>query len=273
MLSRRIAAALLPAMAAVSSLVAGCGTLENDKGEGLDGLVATGVQRVTHAAFHAFTSPGTLVPLGGALLLNIEDDWDHRLSDWAVEHSPVFGSPSHAAVTSDHLRDALVLEELALPLLTAGGDTLGDWVSERLQVYAADLSAIGAVGAATEALKLETHRERPDGSDDLSFPSGHTSLAFGCATLANRNLDSMGALPDIRPALEVTNMVLAAGVGWGRVEGGKHYPSDVLLGAALAHFLTAFIHDAFLNPPQDGQLDFDFFPVDNGGVVELTLRF
>ena len=84
----------------------------------------------------------------------------------------------------------------------------------------------------------------------MSFPSGHTSAAFSCATLANRNLKSIDALEDVRPVLEVANTVLAAGVGWARVEAGKHYPSDVLFGAALGHFLTAFIHDAFMNLPK-----------------------
>jgi len=34
----------------------------------------------------------------------------------------------------------------------------------------------------TRVLKIITMRERPDGSNKLSFPSGHTSTAFCFAT-------------------------------------------------------------------------------------------
>jgi hypothetical protein len=272
MLSRRNAPALLSAVAVVLVLITGCGTLENGQGWGEDALLPIDGQRVAQAAYDAFMSPATLVPLTGALAIRI-DDLDRRLSDWAVDHTPVFGSPAHAGTMSDYLRDALILEMLGMPLVTPSGDTLEDWAPAKLQGYAVELGAIGAVGAATESLKVGMHRHRPDGSDTMSFPSGHTSAAFGCATLANRNLDSIDALEDVRPVLKVANTVLAAGVGWARVEAGKHYPSDVLFGAALGHFLTAFIHDAFMNLPQDSKVDFDFFPVENGGGIELTFRF
>ncbi len=123
---------------------------------------------------------------------------------------------------------------------------------------------------------------RPDGSDDESFPSGHTSHAFAFATLANRNLDSLDYLEDVRAPLQVANTVLASGVAWARVEARKHYPSDVLFGAALGHFLTAFIHDAFLNLPEDEHnhrtrrdhsFDFSFFTTDRGAGIALDFRF
>lgn len=272
MLSRRVAPALLPAVAAVLSLIAGCGTLENGRGWGQDALWPINGQRIARATYNAFLSPGTLIPLTGALAIRI-DNFDQRLSDWAVGHTPLFGSPAHANLVSDYLRDALIGEALVTPLATPSGDTLGEWAPAKLQGYAVEFAAIGATGAATEALKVEMHRHRPDGNDDMSFPSGHTSAAFSCATLANRNLDYIDALDQVRPALEVANTLVAAGVGWARVEAGKHYPSDVLFGAALGHFLSAFIHDAFMNLPQDSKVDFDFFPVENGGGIQIAFRF
>lgn len=272
MVSRRFAAALLPAAVSILLLITGCGTLENGRGWGQDALWPIDGQRVAQAAYDAFLSPGTLVPLTGALAIRI-DNLDQRLSDWAVDHTPVFGSPSRAGAVSDYLRDALILEALATPLTTPSGDMLEEWAPAKLKGYAVEFGAIGAVGGVTEALKVGMHRHRPDGSDDMSFPSGHSSAAFSCATLANRNLDSIDALYDVRLMLEVANTVLAAGVGWARVEAGKHYPSDVLFGAALGHFLTAFIHDAVMNLPTDGKVDFDFYPVENGAGIELAFRF
>lgn len=68
-------------------------------------------------------------------------------------------------------------------------------------------------------------------------------------------------------------MGLASGVAWARLEGRHHYPSDVLAGAALGHFITAFIHDAFMNLPKDGSVDVAITPLDRGGAVSLGWRF
>lgn len=60
-------------------------------------------------------------------------------------------------------------------------------------------------------------------SGDLSFPSGHTSLAFALATfvfLLNRRAGVLLA-------------VCAVLVGLGRIAVGVHYPSDVLAGAVI----------------------------------------
>ena len=85
--------------------------------------------------------------------------------------------------------------------------------------------------------------------------------------------ESIDALDGIRPVLQIGNTVLASGVAWARVEARKHYPSDVLAGAALGHFLTAFIHDAFLNLPEDGSVDFSIYPMKGGAGLELCFRF
>jgi hypothetical protein len=38
------------------------------------------------------------------------------------------------------------------------------------------------------------------------------------------------------------------GASWARLEGNYHYPSDVLLGAALGNFIGRFLNDAFIGP-------------------------
>jgi membrane-associated phospholipid phosphatase len=62
-----------------------------------------------------------------------------------------------------------------------------------------------------------THRERPDGSNDQSFYSMHTAYAFS----------AMGG-PSIRFSLP-----LAVSSGGLRIAAGKHYLTDVLVGAGV----------------------------------------
>jgi len=72
-------------------------------------------------------------------------------------------------------------------------------------------------------VKLVTHRERPDGSDALSFPSGHAAITFAGATVLERHLGWK------KSALAY---VVAAYVATSRLHDNRHYASDVLFGAA-----------------------------------------
>ena len=82
-------------------------------------------------------------------------------------------------------------------------------------------------------------------------------------------------MPDhLRRFTQIGNLVTATAVGWARVEGEKHFPSDVLAGAALGYFLNAFVHDAFLGLPEDTRFGFVVFPtIDGGAVTGVSLTF
>lgn len=64
-----------------------------------------------------------------------------------------------------------------------------------------------------------------------SFPSGHATVAFACATML--------AATDRR--LAIPAFALAAGVAWSRVYVGVHYPLDVLAGAVLGVLLATVL--------------------------------
>lgn len=253
-------------------LVCGCGTMEGGRGWGQDALWPVNLDRVGRAAHDAFFHPGTLVPLAGAAVFAI-DDFDERTSDWAVKHNPIFGSEDNAGDASDALRDVLRVEVLATALATPSGDTSSQWLIAKLRGLAVELGAVGATGALTSWGKDATGRERPDESDDRSFPSGHASTSASYATLANRNLEYIEPLEDIRPVLAAANTALVLGTGWARVEARRHFPSDVLAGVALGHFVTAFIHDAFMNLPEDGSVELATFVLEDGAGLALSFRF
>ena len=81
--------------------------------------------------------------------------------------------------------------------------------------------ALGS-GLCVEGLKRATHWPRPDG-DPTGFPSGHTTFAFALAWL----------LTQTHPKLAPLWYAVAVGIGWSRVEGGAHFPYQVLCGAVL----------------------------------------
>ena len=253
-------------------LISGCGTLENGRRWGQDAFWPIDLGRIGRAAHDAFFDPQTLVPLGGALVFAI-DDFDERASDWAVDHNPIFNSVDDAKDASDYLKDALEAEALITALATPGGDGSGQWAYSKLKGIGVEFIAACTTTGLTDSIKDATNRERPDKSSKRSFPSAHASGAFCYMTLANRNIDSIDMPEALKPPLKVGNFLLASGVAWARVEGERHYPSDVLVGAALGRFLTVFIHDAFMNLPEDGSVDFVVFPAKSGAGVALSFRF
>jgi hypothetical protein len=212
------------------------------------------------------------VPLGGGLLFAL-DDFDGRVSDWASDHNPIFGSRRNARNASDNLRTALLMESAVTALATPSGDEPTEWTFSKLKGLGVEYVAIRATYDVTGWLKNDIDRQRPDKSNDYSFPSGHSSSSFSYMTLANRNLDSIDLPEPVTPVLKTGNLLLATSVAWARVEGRRHYPSDVLVGAALGHFLTAFIHDAFMNLPEDNRVQLAILPLDRGAVIGLALRF
>jgi membrane-associated phospholipid phosphatase len=86
--------------------------------------------------------------------------------------------------------------------------------------------AIIVTGVTTHVLKTTAHRLRPDGSNELSFPSGHTSTAFAWATVANHHWGLKVGIP---------SYLVAGAIGASRIQGNKHYLSDVLAGATLGY--------------------------------------
>lgn len=87
--------------------------------------------------------------------------------------------------------------------------------------------------AAIGPIKWSVRRRRPDHSNKLSFPSGHTANAFAIARLLQRGHGARIGMP-----LYALGIFVAAG----RVEDNRHYFSDVIMGAALGLVVGNSVH-------------------------------
>ncbi len=150
---------------------------------------------------------------------------DRELRDWVVDNrlgvlNPLFEALSYAG--------SFGFIWLAIALAISGFSWSRPWLWTR--VGAAILIAESVSGA----LKEWIGRDRPPVADpdpaplvDLpatfSFPSGHATVSFACAT----------TLALAVPRLALPLYALATAISFSRVYVGVHYPLDVLAGAAL----------------------------------------
>lgn len=223
----------------------GCATLPNGHLWGADATLRPGWSRVREAAVDAARDPWVWAPAAGAALFQI-DDWDRRTSDWARTNTPVFGSQRSAENWSDDLRDASSIAHYLTIAATPGGDDAGDWILAKGKATLTQLAAVAVTGGMTKALKSAADRERPNGSDEESFPSGHASNSAVHTRLASENLRSMELSSGVQRSLDVGLDALTVATAWARVEAGAHFPSDTLVGMALGNFVGSFVNRAFL---------------------------
>lgn len=111
-----------------------------------------------------------------------------------------------------------------------------DFQHQTINIAIANVMAVSV----TEILKRSVKEERPDQSDDLSFPSGHTSVAFTNAALLyyeykDSNLWYAGS-----------GFLFATATGILRIANNRHYTSDVLAGAGIG--LASGLIVSYWNP-------------------------
>jgi membrane-associated phospholipid phosphatase len=113
-------------------------------------------------------------------------------------------------------------------IVVAGMFTAGRFVqAPRFRAMTYDMLDSAVVAFAyTSALKEVVGRERPNGQDHKSFPSGHTANAFALAVVAQHHYGWKVGVPAY---------ALAGLMGASRVNQDKHWVSDVFAGATLGY--------------------------------------
>ena len=116
--------------------------------------------------------------------------------------------------------------------------------------------ATALMASTVQLSKHTTSVTRPDGSDNHSFPSGHTATAFMMATMLSKEYGYLS------PWVSVGSYAVATTTGLMRIANNKHWLSDVMVGAGvgiiateMAYWITDAIYkDKGRNKlPTDGQ--------------------
>jgi membrane-associated phospholipid phosphatase len=166
----------------------------------------------------------TILGVGGAASLFVHSE-DRSLSERANASNRFDNAFDSGAVVGD----GLFTFGTALITYAAGRATDHPAVARlgsdlfRAQVFSA---------AITNGLKFTVRRARPDGGRN-GFPSGHTSAIFATASVLHRRYGWKAGVPAY---------LLASYTGVSRLSENKHYPSDVLFGAAVGLAAGHAIH-------------------------------
>jgi membrane-associated phospholipid phosphatase len=138
------------------------------------------------------------------------------------------------------------------------------------QIALAGVQAFIMTGISTQVIKHLTHRHRPyqddpanprlwegpfTGWDYTAFPSGHTSTAFALASL-------ISSVYRDKIWVGIVSYTLATGVAWSRVYENKHWPSDVLIGAALGFAIGKTVYHVM-----QGKTNLTLGISDTGGIA------
>jgi membrane-associated phospholipid phosphatase len=168
----------------------------------------------------------------------------NRLDDWARNTLVLGGYVDEGRTASDVLALGVLPASYGAYHLLAGRAAGGGWeTGARDLLYVAEAAVIA--GSLNQVVKFAVGRQRPfvrygntrepvrspDPDDDLSFYSGHSSLAFSLAAAAGTVADLRG-YPSA-PWVWAVGMTLASSVAYLRIAGDKHYLTDVLTGAAV----------------------------------------
>ncbi|WP_321426490.1 phosphatase PAP2 family protein [uncultured Bacteroides sp.] len=103
------------------------------------------------------------------------------------------------------------------------------------RMLASDAFSVAIMAAAVNTLKSSAKEMRPDGSNNKSFPSGHTATAFMAATMMHKEYGLTCS-----PWYSVGAYSVAAITGITRELNNKHWMSDVMVGAGIGVLSTEF---------------------------------
>ncbi len=140
---------------------------------------------------------------------------------------PLNGFAQYKRYHGDGIDDYLQYTPMAASFILkiAGVKGKSSWEQRIVKSGATFLLCAGT----TYALKHSIHSMRPDGTDNRSFPSGHTAVVFCGATVLHKEYGK------ISPWISVAGYAVATATALDRVRRNRHHWGDVAAGAAIGY--------------------------------------
>jgi len=170
---------------------------------------------------YSVTQNSNLLILGtagmGALLAY---QFDEQIRDYTQQHRILHHRVSRFGDLYGVMGSAILLP-VSIIITSKAVDDSNREMKQKLEFAA---SALVANGVTTVILKKLIGRERPNGLNDRSMPSGHTSQSFAVAAVVNEIYGQNAG---------IVAYLIASLVGISRINDNDHYLSDVIVGAGI----------------------------------------
>ena len=183
----------------------------------IDSIPQQEKRNFTDSKLYQMTFVGTPLIVTG-LIMKGEDTHFRRLrNDYAQEfHRPFDNYIQYAPAA------------VMLGMKAFGVKGRSDWG----RMIASDALSMAIMAGVVQTIKHTTNVTRPDGTDNHSFPSGHTATAFMTATMLTKEYGH------ISPWIGMGAYSFATATGLMRIANNKHWLSDVLTGAGIGIIST-----------------------------------
>jgi membrane-associated phospholipid phosphatase len=165
----------------------------------------------------SFIIPAVLVSYGLVSLGNNAV----RTLDYTTKAELQEDHPLFAYHADNYLQYAPIAAVYALNLAGVKGKHS---ITDQTALY---ILSFGIMGISTTGIKHVADRNRPDGSNNYSFPSGHTASAFAAAELLNQEYRN------VSPWISYAGYTVATLTGALRMYNNRHWLSDVVAGAGV----------------------------------------
>ena len=170
------------------------------------------MERITSSRAYRITYIGVPLVVAGLVVQERDHGFRHLRNDYV---------PSFRFRYDDYLQYAPAA--LMLGLKIGGVRGRSSWG----RMLVSDAFSVALLAGAVNSLKYTCRMPRPDGSNNKSFPSGHTATAFMAATMLHKEYGGRS------PWYSIAGYSMATVTGVSRMLNNKHWLSDVLVGAGI----------------------------------------
>ncbi len=212
-------------------------------------------------------------PLAGATVFAVAGI-DKKVSNWVQDEADIFKNKEFADKWSDNFNNIQKYEMYGIILLTPShpeDKSFAGYAWNKIRGGLTVNIASSSSRFSVDQVRKVVHRERPNGMDMKSLPSGHSAEAASRSVIVRKGSAAIDMNRDLHFAVNSLNTGMAIATCWARIEGKRHYPSDVMAGYAFGTFISGVVYDTLIN--YDPNQSVAIIPQKDKYTLTYTLNF